>query len=623
MNNILKKFKIQNTIALLFLFVILFSFKSFSAPDNSTADALSAKGFLEEIMVKRYTQSLGTFVNHDSFTVGAQIEIVDAPKKEPPKTNEPQVDTPFDLLVGTLDSEKLIKQYALEAEKPALVSYLSTKKIKAVVISVGLKEELGEPVKVEVDKWLKDRVRKEFGNVGKTEVNFVKQISAGKKDEKETHPKKEWWDWLEQFQNLAGVVFLALSLLIGILMWRMTTSKANANLSNTNNSEGQQIKLVTEGKGLGGGGGGSGHGAGADGFGDGAEGGEASAKNAAEQEKKNIAEAFTLTQKINAIASKVTGEVESLIRNWNNEGDEGRFKIVCFAEAVGKEVGRLPIPPDAVVDLAKVFSKMSEVSIKQKKEALEKIYWDLVTVLNLGSEVLVQPFSYLATTDASMLSQILMDQNPKLKTLVSHYLPDDIRKKFINPLNPTQKIELLNSAAKLKDISRTELRSIDKEVKGQLGGEVSADSVPLDMTFEKIVGTLSVLEEMELLPQVQGEEIIRFKRTSPSVAFFHEWPEEKLSFALGKLRPDQIVTYLRFKPDLKDKFLKLCPPMTAEVVTDDLNQTDRSTPTEKEKSLKDMSSALKEFVSRKEINLEDIFSQATQNKDNVVEIKSA
>ena len=592
---------------------LLFRGSQSCAADASTADVLSAKAFLEEILVKRYTQSLSTIVDKQSYTVGAQVDLVDAPKKEPNKPVDPKSDTPFDLLVGTLDSEQLIKQYGLEDEKPAILGYLASKKIKTVLISVGLKEDLGPDVKSTVDKWVKDRVRKEFSSVGKTEVNFVKELPT-KKDEAKEHPKKEWWDWLEQFQNLAGVVFLALSLLFGIILWRFTTTKSRITNNNTNNGESPEIKLTADGKAFGGGGGGGGSGT-----------SESNVnQNESENDKKYIEDVFVLTQKINAIAGKVTNEIENLIRTWNNDGEEGRFKIVCFAETVGKEVGRLPIPPDAVQDLAKVFSHMSEVSFKKKKDALEKIYWDLVTVLNLGSEVLVQPFSYLATTDAGMLSQILMDQNPKLKTLVSHYLPDDVRKSFIHPLSSEQKIEMLKNAVKLKGIERSELREFDKEVKSQLGGEVSADSVPLDLTFEKIVGTLSIIEEIEMLPQIQGDEMLRFKKQNPSLAFFHEWPDEKLSFILGKLRPDQIVTYLRLKPELKERFLKLSPPMTAEVVTDDLNQTDRSTPSEKEKSLKDMSDALKGFAERKEINLDEMFT-ATSAKDanNVVDIKSA
>ena len=158
----------------------------------------------------------------------------------------------------------------------------------------------------------------------------------------------------------------------------------------------------------------------------------------------------------------------------------------------------------------------------------------------------------------------------------------------------------------------------------QLGSGVSSGLVELDMTFEKIVATLSIIEELNLLSQVQGPEILKYKQTHPSIAFIHEWPDKKLVYVLQKMSSDQIVTYLRLKPDLKERVIGLCPEMTAEVVTDDFNQPDRFSIAEKTIHLEEVSHLLLTMQQDKEFNLEEIFSAKSEPQDtNVVSIKTA
>ena len=403
---------------------------------------------------------------------------------------------------------------------------------------------------------------------------------------------------------------MAATLFTAVLVWRFTTGRAAI----TNHKEGSgdptQIKLTAEGKALGGG---SPEGTAA-----------VSVKN--DEERKNIEDQILFSQKINSLLPKLNHEMESITRAWCNAGDEGRHKLVCFAEVVGKELGKLPIPPEYVSDIAKIFIHMSQVSSSEKRNYLEKIYWDLVTVLNLGASALEQPFSYLANADSTMISEILLDKNPKMKTLVSLYLPDVLRKKYLAPLSETEKLEILENSFQLKEVPADELAEMSSAIKGQMSGEVNANNVQLDMTFEKILSTFSVFDEMEMLPKVQSPEIINFKQKVFSVAFFHEWPDDKIALVLQKLRTDQIIAYLRFKPELKDRFVSLCLPMTAEVLSDDFNQPDNVSRAEKESLLNDLTKTVQTMIAQKEIDLSEIFSSRdlqNNESDNVVKFKTA
>lgn len=578
--------------------------------NDETAEILSSKSYLEDILVKRYTQGLSTIVDQKLISVGAQLEVSEIPPDEVPAIAE-EDSAPFDLTVGNLDSDLLTKKYANESEKRAIVSFLTNKKIKAVLISVGLKENLGPDVKASVEKWISVRTKNEFGDRAKTEVTFVKEIPVIKEPE----AKKNWIDWLNQFQQLAGIALFALTVFLVSILWRLTSSKVN--LTNNTSGEGQQLrltadgKLLTEGKttGTGGLGGGT----------------DANSAASVQEQLRSAEEAFSLTQKINALVPKVNSDLESIIQAWCNGGEEGKIKLAAFADAVGRETGKLPIPKGAVGDMAKHFATMSKMEPAGRKKILDQVYWDIVTVMNLGSSSIEQPFSYLAGTEVDTISDILMNQNSKLKTLVSLYLPEDVRKKFMAPLTLDQKIEMLENAAKLKEISSDELSEFNASLRSQMTGDVSADQVKLDMTFDKIVSMLDIFEEFEILPKLQNDEMIKFKKRTPSIAFLHEWPDDKLGILMTKLRSDEIVTYLRFKPDQKDRILKISPPMTAEVVSEDFEQKDRSSKLEKEAALKNIVEAAKEMIVRNELDLSVIFQNSAPPSEasNVVDIKSA
>ncbi len=579
-----------------------FAAKTTSVSANASTDELSAKAFLEDLMVRRYSQGLGTIVDRQAFSLGVQLQLMDASKGKPKVKNDPN-ETPSDLLLGALDPEKLIQQFGMDEEKPAFMGFLATKKIKTVQVYVGLREDLGSAIKTDVEKWLNTRLTNEFGKIGKSEVNFVKEIPA--KPEKIGH--REWWDWLSQFQHLAGELLMAMTLLLGIILWRFTTSKSS--VDRNNNGESPNIKLQAQGMG-----GGSGE-----------DGAKKPSIEELEARSRSAEEIISLSVKLNALVPKISSEFENIVRSWCQAGEEGKLKLVCFAEAVGRDVGRLPIPVDAMKDLSRIFAKMNEVNPKEKAQILEKVYWDLVSVLNLGPDVLSQPFGYLAGLDTSVISNVLMDQNSKMKTLVSLFMPDDIRRKFVKPMTADQKFQLLEAASKMNEIASDELRTADHSLMKKLkAGESSGDSVHLEMTLEKIISSLSILEEIEMLAKLEGPGVLEYKRKIPSLAFLKDWPEDKLSIIMGRIRVDQAVVYLRLQPEMKDRMIALAPPITAEMLNDELAEPDKLNDEEKIRRLEVFAELLKEMVKHKEVDLAELFPEPSKNKENnVVEIKSA
>lgn len=581
---------------------------------NSTADELSAQAFLEDIMVKRYTAGLGTILDKNLFYVSVQMQLADAPLKKKPETPSPQPtsEMPADLMVGTLDPEKLIAQYSLSEEKPAILSLLTQKRIKAILISAGVKEEAGEERKAEVEAWIKSRVESEFKGIGKYEVTMIKTLpeKPPKEIPKPEEKPKTFEEKLEDFQTLAVGLIIAATALLSIILWRVTTSKINVNSSKT--GESNPIKLQAEG--LGGGAGAT--------AASGSVKNDSDVKTSIENQRKISEDLLSLSSKLNQVSSKLNNKIPEVVRAWCQSGDEGVTKLVCFAEAVGVQLGGLSIPPESMKSVAEVFSKMASMDPQIKLKSLEGAYWDLVSVMNLGVEVLTQPFSYLSAVEPQTINSVLMEQNPKMKALVSLYLPTDVRKKYVKGLSLEDKQILIENAAGLSEISSAELRSVDDSLMKKVKGQGSSDVVLLDSSLSKVIDSLNITEELELLGKIKSPGILEFKRKSPSIAFLHEWPDSTLSILLSRCRSEMLVAYLSKREDQKDRFIGLCPPMIAELVQDDLPRAAQVPESEKEASLEAIKDVMVEMYKNKEVDLAEIFSRQSETS-NVVNFKSA
>lgn len=555
------------------------------AETGLTTEVLGAKALLEDLIIKRFTQELATRVNRESFQIAARLDLSLIPPEEV-KAQEP-ID---DLALGHLDPESLMKKYAGREAGEYATSLLSQYKIASLAMSVGLRPELGDEQKAEVDKWLKDRLGKEFGNLGTGEVIFTQSPKTI------TPPQEElgFMEKLNKFQGLAGQVILAIALLIGALLWGLLAAK-----SGSKEASGGGVEINMAGSG---------------------EEGKSSQpahsemiteKRQAEQEvlQKDISE---LNQKIVGLAPKISPLLDPLVRMWVQQGESGRLRLACFTEATGKTLGSMPIPVDAIPDVTKMFMQMPNVNLKEKRETLQKAYWDAMAMINLGPEALNQPFSYVGGLNVDAVNQVLMEQNPKMKTLVTLFMPEELRTKYLRQQNIEAKRELLENAAGLSAIAATELKQADASLSARINGKKGtsgAEMVKLEMTIQKIADSLTPMEEIELLRTLEGDTVRTFKKTRASLAFVHEWQDEPFGKLVNRTNVDELVAFLRVRPDLSERVSNLAATMTARMLKDELNRPDSLSDTDKNRLLTRMTERIQELRDEKEIDLENIFEQ--------------
>ena len=207
----------------------------------------------------------------------------------------------------------------------------------------------------------------------------------------------------------------------------------------------------------------------------------------------------------------------------------------------------------------------------------------------------------------TMVNKVLMDQNPKLKTLVSLYMNKDMRGRYLKSMNLAAKKELLLQAAQMSEIRADELETFDRGLMGRINPTVGQEIVPLEMSFLKIVDALTPIEEITILSEMKNDAIEIFKRTRPSLAFLHQWPDDKLRVAMIGITPDELITYLRLRPEMKERMLSLASMMVSEIAGEELNAPDKTPLAEKEKAVEFFTTRIRTLVEQNDVNLEEVF----------------
>lgn len=569
-----------------------------ASPTALAPDALSAKALLEDLLARRFTQNLATRLDRSMFSISAELDLQAVPRKieQPPTVAvSGEMEPISDLTLGMLDPEALLKNYSPPGQQHEVAKqFLEGFKIRTVAVNVGLSETVPAEARTEIEKWVTERVNSEFGKVGKGTVTTIRV--APQKAPEMAAPKTTW-DMLNQFQSLAGQLALAAAIVLGVLLWGILTPRkaatqgaapveSSSTTSNTNVSSGATPAAV--------------------GMSEEEKQRLADEKQAREEEIARLG-VDSLKEKILEVLPKINLHLEAIMRSWSQSGETGWKKVAIFSEVVGKEVGKLPIPVDAVSDITRIFARMSEVQVREKHEILQKSYWDLLTVLNVGPSALEQPFGYLGGLNIGMVSQVLMEQNPKMRTVVSLFMPTELRSKFMKTMSLDAKRELLVAAAGMSEIPSAELRDFDRGLMSKFKSDEKAEIVPLEMTLNKLVEALEPVEEVVLLAGMQGPAAEEFRRTTPTLAFLAEWPDDAVGTLLAQASTDEVVALCRVRPDLQERLLKVAPQLTVAMVTDELSKPDKLSAKDKGVWIESLAKRLRTLVMTKTLVLDEIF----------------
>lgn len=563
-----------------FIVLVLACRQSFSQIQNSSfGDHLAATALLEELISRRLTTELSTQIDEKNFRLGVQAQV-----QKRGKDPAAQPLTPLsDLELGFLNPDELLSQAnANRQEFDFFIKNFSLSKLK---VHLGLQPGVSDEVDKEITAWLNQRLKAEFGNLVESETHRIRG-----QDEVLPPQPKSLSEKLRDFQELVGSFLLALGLTIAAFLVGLFYYLATKQVSPL-----PDLKLEGELE------------------------SRAAAESSAElsaQKAVNSVSAETLTDlktKILDLSVKIGADLSVVIEEWCLEGEKGLLKTAALAEACANKLGRLPIPEQFKKQLTTLFTQQGAEPDDQRLDLLNEVYWALLATVNFGGESLRQPFSFLGGAEPEQTSKILLQNNLKLQAVTALYMPDSLRTSYLDSLNPSQKVALLAEAATMAEIEEQEFQSIENQMAGFFKKTSDTATIALDNTFSKIADSLSIIESFELLPQVKGPVLEKFKRTQPALAFFHEWPLPQQKKILSKATTEEIMAYLRIKPDLTEKFLEVVSPMARTIIADDIQRPDKLEPEQKNKLLTQLASRLAQAVASGEVKLSEVFSLADLN----------
>jgi hypothetical protein len=545
---------------------------------NLSGEALAAKAHLESLLAKRYTHELSTILNEDDFKINFYLDLRKVEIKE--NTSEPKVNNlPLELQIAIFDPSILINQKLSEEEQQKIKSFLSQYSILRATLSMGVDSKVDQGLLEKAESNLKTRFMTEFGNLGTFQTNQLYSKNKG------------LTDVISSLQIFLGSLFIALAILIGAMMWKGAQSSKTQAIAQP--SDGAQQTSAGN---------------------NGANKVESESTNSDSQDLKIEKELNAYIQKISDLSGQFKSSASELIKSWCEKGESGYIKLACFAEAVGKSLGALPIPIEVTKELGEVFAKMPTKSNEDKKNILAEVYWDILTAVNLGTETLNAPFSYLSTSDMDMVQEVLLEENDKLKTLVGIHMPLSLRRTYMATLDLESKTKLLNEAANLGAMPEAEYRKINNEFKAKLSGGSDSDQVAFDMAFVKVVEGISLIEEMKLLPKIEGQGVASFKSQVPSLAFINEWPKDKLALVFSSAMPQEVLAYIQIRPEEKDQVLGFCPEMTAAVVSDELQRSEGLSEDDLLAALGALNEKIVQLVQSGEVKLKTIYDKVEEDE---------
>ncbi len=547
------------------------------------ADVISVKAALEEMIVKRYTQELSAIITFEKFNVGArfELEIIDDSQKK--RNFNGQDENYTDLDLGYLDADTLFDRYAnVDAGS---VSPLAKYAIKSVSVNVGLHQSMGDTVKKSIETWLQNRVQEEFQGLGKSQVQFIQNENSN----------PSTFDRIIQVQGLVGQLILALAILLGIILWRILSGGAAKGESQTPSVNIESKSEMKAGEGFM-----SGRGA---------------------DDQMQVAEKLAMETKIaqlslqiKELAPKLITQLDQLINQWCEQGEIGLSQIACFAEISGSVLGSLPIPKEEKKKMGDVFSQMSALSLDKRYDIVNKVYWDLVASLNLGTDALHKPFSFLGNTNLGTVNQVLLGNDTDIQTVVSLYMPENLRKNYFSKLDPDKKIELLNNAAQLSSISQQKLKDIENQIAPYFTEQISESEISLAMTLNKLVDSMSYTEACKLLPKIKGPMVEEYKCRSPHIGFFSKWTVTTQEILIKRATNEELIAYLRVVPNMIPSVLELISPRAKQILEDDLSRADNLPENEKERLILSLHNKLVNLVFSNVLTLEDAIKKEDSAK---------
>lgn len=577
---------------------------------------IETKAHLEELISTRVQATLATTLEKSAFNVSVEVNLVEAPVKKTEvltkARSEKKVSTE-DLSVGLVDANALIEKYEAEAQALHEQVPVATQSdlarspyiVKAISVSVGVQDSLGDAYAKEIGDWLKKRLASDFKESVTTHVQLLKALPT-----KPVRPKG-LLDYLTSLQILVACLLLSGVILLSVLLMKLMGSKDARESRKLTAQLQQNMRLQQEQAQLS------------------AEKSNKDEREFPEDDRARPVElemTQSLQEKVYFSAADNVAILGEVFQSWMENGERGFFKTAMLIDvlmSLGRQKNQVNstssfdwsnvIPAQFRKKMRGVYEKIAIMGLPERIRILEELYWDLISIKTLGNNSLVQPFQFVSSVPMPEIRTLLANQNSQMKALAVLHMSDDLREDYVRKLSFDGKKEMVEQVLQMEKVLSTDIDVASETLKFEV--KKTADeskTVSLRSMTPKLLEAMSAIDEIQLLKDLcrkLSDGGIYLKRSFPSLAFLHEWPQSTAKMVLSQAGSDEALAFLRMMPEQKDVLLTLLPPRVQTIVADDLGRADTSNGESKERALSALKLKMLQVMNRESIQLEEIFPE--------------
>ncbi|UYL07586.1 hypothetical protein B9G69_011070 [Bdellovibrio sp. SKB1291214] len=581
-------------LSLIVLFHSCFAF----AQANLASDVVTKRNTIENEVRRNLEDLISTRLERKTFNVAVRAQL--SPIQPPKKEKEPEADKlPEGMDIGSIDVRNVVESYEKKIEEMKLKKEQAKEEkqfqISSLEVFVGLDTKAyPESYAKELNKWLQDRLTKDYGRVAKATVGKISQKIEKPKDPVPVKPEPPPETLAQQLRKWAPVIaaaLLALALFImGLLLRSGMTSIASAQKPLTIEQKGELALEST---------------------GNDALGGEAQEQLPAPVSRLASEELDMMIKKIAFVCMEIGARTNELIKVWIDANEEGFAKtallvdcLITAREKIMKETGamaalRIPIEQDMISNyeehLAEAYRNVGMMDDPEKLQMLKGIYWDLISVRTLGIQSLRRPFDFLNQAAPSDVKELLDHQPDDTRALAMMYLPKETQSDLLTSMDEFNKLNTIRSMLLNAEVDVKKLWDHDTSVKVVVEAQQSKEQTRLVNLFPR------TLEAIQTLTPV--DEITTLRKVSPSLpmdgrnlkhnyltlAFVDEWKPDYIRRLTQIATAEEVLNLIRVIPQAQYAILEQCPPMMKTILADDLKlstKVDLNVQNQKVKALK-------------------------------------
>ncbi|WP_413557682.1 hypothetical protein [Bdellovibrio sp. HCB209] len=609
------------------LIILLISVAAWPQTNNLASDVVKMRNNIETEVRRNLEDLISTRLERKTFNVAVRAQL--SPIQPPKKEKEPEPDKlPDGLDIGTIDVRNVVESYEKRIEELKLKKeQLKEEKqfqISSLEVFVGLDTDAyPESYAKELNKWLQDRLTKDYGRVAKATVGKITQKLEKPKEPIPVKPEPPPESFMQALRKWAPVIaagLMALALMIlGFLLKSGMGQIASAQKPLTIEQKGE---LALENSSA-----------------DELTGGDNQDLLPAPVSRLASEELDMMIKKIAFVCMEIGARTNELIKVWIDANEEGFAKtallvdcLITAREKIMKESGamaalRIPLEQEMISNyeehLAEAYRNVGMMDDPEKLKMLKGIYWDLISVRTLGIQSLRRPFDFLNQTSVSDVKDLLEHQPDDTRALAMMYLPKETQTDLLTEMDEFNKLNTIRSMLLNAEVDVKKLWDHDTSVKVVVESQLSKEQTRLVNLFPRTleaIQTLSPVDEITTLRKVSPSLPMdgrNLKHNYLTLAFVDEWKPDYVRRLTQIATSEEVLNLIRVVPQAQDIILAQCPPMMKTILADDLKLASKVDPNVQNQKVKGLKAKWAKLVQSENITIARMYVDRDMGAANV------